>query len=153
MSDICIYLKMEPYLSEWVYCHFGNPVKLLKEGIESNLMKRMLSEIPEGARPDTEKDGNVKVVIPYYKEKDPRTFNYLSPRAKNALVESFENLFKINLFSELGTLDNIKCNKTTVIYSYCEKHKISEEHWETIRQKYYRIRKRYFKEKKLKLAI
>jgi len=137
-SEIYIHLKMESYLAEWVYCHFGNPVRLLKDGVESNLLKRMISELPEGAVPDTERDGNVKVAIPYYKEKDPRVFNYLSQRAKEMLVESFESLFKVNMFSELSSLNNINCSKTTVIYAYCEKHNISSEHWETIRQKYYR---------------
>ena len=67
------------------------------------------------------------------------------------LVESFDTIFLNNLWTELGDIQNINCSLTNVIYSWLEKHEISEEHWETIRQKYYRIRKR-FQEKGIKLS-
>lgn len=146
-----IYLKVEPYLAQWLKKSLGDPVELPRESPESKLIKRFLDKQPEGVNPDTGTDSNLMVAIPWSKEKDPRTYNYLSPRAKKALIESFETIFINNLWTELGSLEGINSTLTNVIYAYLEKHGIDEEHWETIRQKYYRIRKQYM-QRGIKLA-
>lgn len=151
MNEYYIYLKVEPYLAQWLCNAFGNPIVLPKDTPEIRLIKRFLDKTPSDKKPDMKLDSNVQVVIPWSKEKDPRVYNYLSPRAKMMLVESFETIFLNNLWTELGDIQNINCSLTNVIYSWLEKHEISEEHWETIRQKYYRIRKR-FQEKGIKLS-
>lgn len=151
MSNYSIKLQVEPYLAEWIHTHYGNPVQLIKDSPESNLLKRFLNKPPENYNPFTE-EGNVEIIIPWYKEKDARVYNYLSPKGKEILIESFDNLFTINMWSEIGSLENINCTLTTVIYAYLEKHGISENHWETLRQKYYRLRKSYFNQKKIKIA-
>ena len=149
--DYYIYLKVEPYLAQWMTNSMGNPVDLPRESPEVKLIKRFLDKQPTGSCPDIGTSSNLKVIIPWSKEKDPRTYNYFSPRAKKMLVESFETIFLNNMWSELGSLDGINSSLTNVIYAYLEKHGIDEEHWETIRQKYYRIRKQYQK-KNIKLS-
>lgn len=154
MSDFYIYLKVEPYLAEWLTDTFGDPIEIIRDSPESHLLKRFLVKLPTGVQPDTciSEEFNVRVRIPCFKEKDPRTYNHLKPIAKKALVDSFESLFVKNMWSEIGKLDNCNCSITTVIYAWLEKHNMSEEHWEAIRQRYYRLRKKYFKEKELKIA-
>lgn len=152
MSQFFIYLKTEPYLAEWIKSAFGSPVRLTRDTPEYVVVKRFLSKLPENTLPDISSDFNVCLEIPWFKEKDPRVYNYMSPRAKQCLVESFECLFIRNMWTEIGSLENINCSLTNVIYAYLEKHEMSEEHWECIRQKYYRIRKRYFKENQIKIA-
>ena len=151
MDNFVIYLKVEPYLAQWLTKAFGSPVDLPRDTPECRLIKRFLDKTPLDIRPDTGEGTNLAVLIPWSKEKDPRTYNYLSPRAKALLIESFETVFLNNMWTELGDLDNLNCNLTDVIYAWLEKHGIEEEQWETIRQKYYRIRKR-FREKGIKLA-
>lgn len=146
-----IYLNVEPYLAQWLTHALGNPVELPRESPESKLIKRFLSKKPAEQTPDTGTNSNLRVVIPWSKEKDPRTYNHLSPQAKKLLVQSFETIFLNNLWTSLGSLENINCTLTNVIYAYLEQHGISEEHWETIRQKYYRIRNLY-KKKGIKLT-
>jgi len=149
--DYFIYLKVEPYLAQWIKNSLGDPVELPRESPETKLVKRFLDKQPNDIAVDTGAESNLMVRIPWSKEKDPRTYNYLSPRAKEMLVESLETIFLNNLWTELGSLDGINASLTTVIYAYLEKHRINEDHWETIRQKYYRIRKRYQK-KGIKLS-
>lgn len=151
MSDFNIYLKVEPYLAQFIHKALGNPVELPRESPESKLIKRFLDKTPSDLLPDTGSDSNLTVIIPFFKEKDPRVYNYLSPRAKLLLIESFDTIFLNNLWVELGDLGNLNCNLTDVIYAYLEKHGIEEDYWETIRQKYYRIRKKY-NEKGIKLG-
>lgn len=151
MNEYYIYLKVEPYLAQWLFHAFGNPVVLPKDTPEVRLIKRFLDKTPADKKPDMKADSNVQVVIPWSKEKDPRIYNYFSPHAKMMLAESLETIFLNNLWTELGDIENINCSLTNVIYSWLEKHGIGEEHWETIRQKYYRIRKR-FRSKGIKMS-
>lgn len=150
MNDYVIYLKVEPYLAQWLINSFGNPVELIRDSPESKLVKRFLDIQPQGIKPDLGHDANISVIIPFSKDKDPRTYNYLSPRAKKMLAESFYSIFINNLWTELGDLENIHCSITDVIYAWLEKHGIDECHWECVRQKYFRIRKKY-REKRIKL--
>lgn len=152
MSEFLITIQVEPYLADWIHCHFGNPVKLIKESPEQVLLKRFLDKAPLDYNPIGE-EGNVRIEIPSFKEKDARCgYHYLSPRAKGLLAESFETLFLLNMWSELGNLDNVNCELTSVIYAWLEKHKMDDRHWETVRQKYYRLRKKYRQEKNIKIS-
>lgn len=163
-----IALRVEPYLAAWMEKHFGNPVILIKDSPESRLLKRLLDKQPEDISME---DGNIFVSIPFFKEKDPRVFSYLCGSAKCALIESFESIFLNNMWTEIGDLKNINCQLTSVIKAWCEKHgiivpvdritdvaklKLLEEqnakNFETVRQKYYRMRKKYYKECNVKLS-
>ena len=154
-----ITLNVEPYLAAWLKKHFGNPVELLKDSPESRLLKRLLDKQPDTITPEI---GNIKVHLPYFKEKDPRVYSFLCESGKAALVESFEAMFINNLWSEVGNLENLNCRLTSVIRGWCEKHGIIQgtdhitevtllkqveeqnaKNFETVRQKYYRLRKKY----------
>lgn len=84
-------------------------------------------------------------VIPDSKAKDPAIFNYLGPRAKEAVTEAIEDLFRRSLWAELGDMfdGSVGLNKT--IAAWCELHGIDDDYVETVRQKFYRIRKSYNK--------
>lgn len=163
-----ITLTVEPYLASWLEKHFGNPVELIKDSPESRLLKRLLDKRPDDV---TREQGNIRVNIPFYKEKDPRVYSHLCDTAKDALVESFESLFLNNLWSEVGDLRNINCQLSSVIRAWCERHGIitqtdrisnvadlkqAEEqnarNFETVRQKYYRLRKKYYRLSDVKLS-
>lgn len=151
MSDTCIYLKVEPYLAEWMKASHGNPVQMVKDSPESRLVKLFLEKQPIDIPIDNPNDFNIAIEIPWYKEKDPRVYFYLTERSKAMIAECYQTLFVQNMWRELGQLQECNCSLTAIIYAWLDKHGISEEHWETIRQKYYRMRKRYALEKNIKL--
>ncbi len=141
MSNFIIRITCEPYLAQWATHHFGNPVEFPVGSIENRLIRRFLDKEPT-AVPDT--SGNLLVAIPYSKEKDPRSgWTYLSPSARKAVRESLYTLMLRNLWTELGDLAHVNCELSTLIYSWLEKHGMDDSSWETIRQKYYRLRKLY----------
>ena len=151
MSDYLVHINVAPYVAEFMYHHFGNPVRLVKDSPEARLLKTYLERMPEGARPDVGVGNNLRIAVPWFKEKDPRVYCWLSPMSKAALGECFESVFLRNMWVELLQMPEVRCRISTMIYAYMERHGISEEHWECIRQKYYRLRKQYFKEKGVKL--
>lgn len=151
MSEMCIYINVEPYLAEWIKHSFGDPVVMPKDSPESRLLKLFLDKQPADVPIDRPSDFNVAIRIPWYKEKDSRTYFYLAPRAKAMIAECYETMFISNLWLELGSGHNLNCSLTTLVYAWLERHGINDEHWETVRQKYYRLRKRYAKECNLKI--
>ena len=163
-----ITLNVEPYLAAWLTRHFGNPIELLKDGPEAKLLKRLLDKQPDNITPET---GNISVSLQYFKDKDPRVYSYLCESGKYALIESFEAMFVNNMWSEIGNLESLNCRLTSVIRGWSEKHGIIQptnhitemnllkqveeqnaRNFETVRQKYYRLRKKYYRHAGVKLS-
>jgi hypothetical protein len=148
MSEICIYLKAEPYLAEFLITAYGDPVGLERDSPESRILREYISKTPSGVTPDMGVDFNLAVKIPYFKEADPRVYNYLGEAAKKALLESFDQIVERSMMREIGALENSRRGKIApAIYAWMEKHGITdnENNWYTVSQKYYRLRKKYLK--------
>ncbi|GAP73065.1 hypothetical protein SAMD00024442_6_19 [Candidatus Symbiothrix dinenymphae] len=143
-----IYLKTQPYLAEFVKHSFGNPVQLDRDSPESRIIREYITKLPANNQPDMGEDANLAVQLPFFKEADPRVYNHLGVAAKSALVESFNQLFEKCMLKEIGSIENVHRGKISdLIYAWMEKHGIPDNdvNWETIRQKYYRLRKKYRK--------
>jgi hypothetical protein len=147
MSRFVIYLKLEKYLSQWLVHSLGNPVRFPAQSNENCVIRRFLQKLPEGKSPELPFEGATVIVIPDSKAKNPEVYNYLGKKAKEAVTECIEDLFRRNLWAEIGTLTEKNCsvglNKT--IAAWCEMHGIDDDYTETVRQKYYRMRKAYTK--------
>lgn len=144
MSNFVIYIKLETYLSRWLIHSLGNPVRFPAQSNENAVIRRFLQKLPAGHLPELMADGLTPIIIPDSKAKDPSVFNYLGPKAKEAVVEAIEDLFRRNLWAELGDADiSIGVNK--MIAAWCEMHGIEDDYIETVRQKYYRMRNAYTK--------
>ncbi|WP_419033246.1 hypothetical protein [Dysgonomonas gadei] len=156
-SGIYIYLEVERYLAEFITHHFGNPVRMPVNSPESKLVRRFLDKTPENVTPDLPSENSIRIEIPFSKEKDPRVYNYLFPATKKILADYYESILINNMCTELLELS---CDPNLVlvdlIYAYCEKHGMGnindDKNFETIRQKFYRARKKYMKENDLKLT-
>lgn len=134
-------INVPNYLKEWAEYHFGSPVEFPRNSIEVKLIKRLLDKSPK-----TNEDadgGNLEIFIPTSKSKDTRVYNYLNPSSKRVLETSLHTLFLQNLWSEVGGLDSLNCSAKLLIIAWCEKHRISDVHEDTVAKKFYRIRKSY----------
>lgn len=142
-----IYLKMEPYLAEW-YIHENDgvhPIHLKRGSAESDIVSLFLTKRPKDVSPDLGKDANLSIIVPSFSYRNPEYYNYLSPRAKTALVKTIYNRFVVQLWQDLHKIENLSCILTDLIYVWMETHGITPtpENCETLRQCYYRKRKLY----------
>ncbi len=173
MSDYTVTLRVPEYLQQWMYHDFGQPVELLRDGPESRLLNELLrrapeeQEVPEDledlaeecehkveAVQDEESGENmveVVIQIPYFKSKDPRVYNYLSSWGRLAMLESFKTLFKKDLLQSVGKLKNVNCKQVTLVNDWMEAHGIDIDHFDTVKQIYYRNTKKYLKKNNLKV--
>ncbi|HEY6914805.1 MAG TPA: hypothetical protein VI413_09025 [Paludibacter sp.] len=159
MSDYNVYLTVPKYLEQWITHTFGNPVELIKDSPEMRTLNELTVKLPCNKMPDTGKDSNITIPIPYFKGKDPAIYNHLHDSGKNALIESFSTLFDKNLFHEITDLINCtpdslgkKKKRAALIYAYMEKHGIDEDHWDTVSQRFHRLNQQYGKKKNIKVT-
>lgn len=145
MSDFVVYVKLPPFVSQFLVHSLGNPVVFPPQSIENSTIRVFISKLPEGKVPETSSPELTAIAIPDSKSKPAVTFNYLSPRGKKAIVECCDLLFNRCLWTELGDSSNIGCKILTAIYAWCELHGIDIDYADTIRQRYYRIRDNYAK--------
>ena len=151
MSDYLVHINVPKYVADFITHHFGSPVELDKYSVVSRILKTYLTKLPDNCALDNPTDFNLHIRLPFFKEKDPRTYFYLSPASKKVLAVALENLFEINMWAELLPTLKTKVNTSEVIYAYLERHGIDDEQHEAVRQKFYRLRKKYFAENNIKL--
>lgn len=147
MSDYLIYLTVPDYLCQWLTHTFGNPVVLIKNGPESRVLNEFLVKTPANKQPDNGKDANISIQIPWFKGKDPREYNYIHNSGKSALIDSFQTLFDLNILEEVFALEkfSVNCRTYKLIYAFMEKHGIEEQHFDTVMQRYRRLKNKYKK--------
>lgn len=146
MSQFCIYLKLKPYLKEWLINSLGEPVSFPDHSNENAVIRTFLQRRPADALVETNTNNELTAIcIPNSKAKPAEYYNYLSRSGKKAITEAIEDLFLQNLWSELAQLTLISNGKgvNTHVAAWCEMHGISLDQVETVRQKYFRMRKAY----------
>lgn len=152
MSDFYIYIKLEPYLRDWFIHENGGttPVKLRKGSQEHDILKLFLEKLPDGMMPHFKQPDETTIQLPYFKNRDPRTYNYLPPKALEALHDCIRTRFTIQLWQDLHTFGNIGKRNDNLIYAWMHKNGIedTETNWNAISKIYYRKRKVYLSKSK-----
>lgn len=125
MSPYYVTLKVAPYLAQW-YAYkcwehnymltdvapswpikpmdVTNPVPVIKNSYESKLLERLLTRQPGPVPEKVPEDDNLCIGIPYYKNCDPRIFNYLGKHGKELLCISIRDAFQMDLWETLSDL-------------------------------------------------
>lgn len=150
MSDIVIFLKLEPYLAQWLmHEHGGNPVVFPKNSAENDILELGLTLKPYLAIPNQPGDDKVPIAVPYFKSKDVRSYNYLPPSGRRALARCIRTRFVIALWNDLYRFGNIGKRKQDIIWAWMEARGIesTETNWNTIAKIYMRKRSVYRKQK------
>ena len=143
MSKFLIYLHVEPYIRQWLIHSFGNPVEFPASSNVNEVIRWFSQKQPASLKHQKPSEDDVAICIPACKYKNPETYNYLSLQAKKALEESISDLFRINMWNDLGDLADTSCKKMSAFRAWCTMHGIDVEYAETVRMKWYRMRKSY----------
>ena len=144
MSNFVIYLDLPVHIAQWLTHAMGSPVCFPAKSAENAMITRFIQRLPKGADPDVAAEGFTPICIPWSKAKDPACFNYMGPLGKEALVRSIRELFRINLWNELGAaLVEDTRGVNAQVYAWCELHGIDLDHVEPVRQMFYRMRRAY----------
>ncbi len=148
MSQICIYIELDPYLRQWFVHDFGGnePVELRRDSVESKILETYLAKQPPDCIPQTRgSEGQVAIYIPTFRYRPAEYYNYLPKQAMTALLNSIRNRFDIALWNDLHTFGKIGRRQDNLIYAWMEKHgiELTEANWNAIAKRYQRQRNKY----------
>lgn len=134
-----IFIHLEPYLAQWLQHESGGeyPIRIKRGSAESDILECYLRAQPkdEDYIPQVKaEEGQVEIVLPCFKRKDIRTYNYLPPRAAVSLQECIRNRFRVALWKDLYTIGNVVMRTDITISRWMTAHGIQDDdrNWNTI---------------------
>ena len=155
-SHYFIYLHLDDYLAQWFIHEQGGefPVRLTRGSIEANILEQFLIPQPKDVVVPTEAENPnaVKIILPSFRYKDTRYFNYLPKRAVHLLINCIRNRFDVDLWNSLHKFPSLLCRQDELIYSFMECHdiEINDKNWAAIAKRYQRKRKLYLLNERVK---
>ena len=155
MSEVLIHLKLDNYLAQWLINESGGvPVVFKKHSVENDILCCNLKERPLFGRKDKPGEGKLPIALPYFKDRDPRKYCFLSKPARLALAECIRSRFVMELWKDLHRFGNIGKRKQDLIWAWMDTHGIemTETNWNTIAKIYKRKRDIYRKKKQRERA-
>lgn len=129
-----------------------SPVELPRGSVEADILKLFLAKQPEEQPIALGDDANLVIAIPTFKHKDPRTYNYLPPKAVNCLHKCLRSRFDVQLWDDLHQVHPKAKMLKELIEAWMESHGIEfdETNWCAISKRYQRKRELYLKKKSQK---
>lgn len=145
MSDYLIYVKLEPFIRQWLVNSFPEPVTFAPQSVGNATIRHFLVKQPADRPVPLKEEGDVAFRIPDSKYKPPRTYNYLTRYGHAALREHINDLFNLDLWNSLSDVATNNLHVMNSVYQFCDDHNIDIDYAGTIRQRFYRMRKSYEK--------
>ena len=133
-----IFLALEPYLLQWLIHESGQepPIEIKPRSPEADILQLYLTLPPkEDYTPQFEpKEGELEILIPYFRHPDTRKYFYLPKKGMIALKECIKNRFRVQLWKDLHTIGVLIKRKDISISEWMEEHGIeeTETNWNTI---------------------
>ena len=109
MSNFYFYLKVKPFIGQWLVNHYGNPVVFPSRSAENACIRRFVSLRPKNWQPTKREAGTVAVAIPDTGRKRVISYNYMSKHAREALEEIIDDTFKMQMWKDLNEMTRCGC--------------------------------------------
>lgn len=142
-----IFLTLEPYLAQWLRHQSGGeyPIQIRRGSTEAEFLEYFLKPQPkrEDYIPQTkEEEGQVTIVLPCFKYKDVRTYNYLPPRGAMCLHACIKNRFKVQLWKDVYRTDFVNNRIDLLLIKWMEEHgiEVDDRNYNTLAKILQRVR-------------
>ena len=142
-----VYVSLPEYLAQWFRNDMvgGRAVLLPRGSVEHMILETFLQPWPADVPRQEPKEGDVAIIIPRMKVKDPEVHCYLPPKAMTALIDAIHERFKLELWKELHRFGRIGRRQDNLIYAWMEAKGIepTATNWDAIAKQYQRCRDVY----------
>lgn len=147
MLDFCIHIPLPPYLRQWLINEHGGeePVRLKRGSVESKILSLYLTKRPEGVPVQVGGEGMISIIIPAFRSKNPQTYNYLPPKARECLLNAIRDRFDLQLWEDLHDFFKSEVDIKDLIYAWLEAHgmETDERNWLALEKRFRRLRDIY----------
>lgn len=145
MSDFYFYMKVKPFLGQWLKKHYGDPVRFPARSAENACIRRMVSLRPKDWVWKKPEGDVVAVAIPNQHNKKVEYWNYMSRSAQGALMEIVEDTFRMQFYKDMNELARKGVGLLRSVRIWCEQNGISSDYDYTLKMRYQRMRESYLK--------
>lgn len=114
------YIKLEPWLAQWLKHENGEPVEFEKGSVEYRLLEvSLISSAPICNTPRKE-ENCIEIKIPKFKNFENDKYYYLPCHGRKQLKKLIRSRFVLNLWEELHKFGSIGKKKMDIIYAFME---------------------------------
>ncbi|MCM1140299.1 MAG: hypothetical protein NC453_17160 [Muribaculum sp.] len=147
MSDNLLHIALPPYLAQW-YIHANggeHPITLPRLSTENRLLEMCLIKRPSNIAVEELPESFVAIIIPEFKYKPSKKYNYLPKAAVDELTTCIRNRFLIEFWNDLHRTSKIGQRKDRLIEAWMESHGIefNDTNWNTLAKIYQRQQTNY----------
>ena len=140
-SDIIIQVKCEPYMIKFLETLYGpSPISFPKKSNFNALLDVMLGKPPFNYTQADYGDKCLTIMLPYFENKDIRSFNYLTPRKQEAFIKEIWKFFKISYRCEIAKYVVLGLDRKDAIELFIEKYNLSLDCWDFLEKDFQRYR-------------
>ncbi|MGA2824316.1 MAG: hypothetical protein ABSE72_12420 [Bacteroidales bacterium] len=151
MSNQIIKIKCDFYLIRFLESIFGpQPIKFPKSHNFNNILSYNLGFIPPDYQDPDFGNETLLVELPYFENKDPRVYNYLSPKQQKIFRDEVYCLFKLTFRTDITKilLMQFKRQKKRALEMFIDKYNIPLDCWDMLDKDYSRHIQLTWKKKK-----
>jgi len=142
--EVYIYIKMKPYVRQWLVNKFGDgqsdwKVKFPHQSLENAFLKARLLTPPEGYRAAKRGEDEVGILIPNSPYKPVNEYNYLTQLDKDAVRSMVESMFDVAFKREMR--EDIKAGSKIKdsLLAWMHRNGVSMSNYENLKQQINRM--------------
>lgn len=147
MKTYSVFIDLEPYLEQWLLHELNEepPIKVKRGSPESDVLEQYLKRRPKNLdeiQKASDRAGRVEIVLPFFKYKDIRSYNFLPKAGRIKLHQCIRNRFAVQMWRELYTVSNVTQRTDLTIREFMLRHGITDDrkNWSTIAKMFQRLR-------------
>jgi hypothetical protein len=143
-SEIIIQIECDPHLIKFFETFFkSSPVVFPRQSNFNNILDVFVDIPPLGYIEPVYPFETLKIELPFFENKDIRSYYYLSEWKRNSFVREINKFFKITYRSEISNFVHLGLDRKDAITLFLEKYNISENSRDLLEkdfQRYLKIR-------------
>ena len=138
-SQATTHCKCEPYLVKFLEFLYGpSPISFPRKSNFNLMLDAFLEKPPMEC--DTPDQGilNLAIRLPYFDNKDIRSYNYLPPKKQEIFAKEIWKFFKIIYRNEISKCLVMGLDRKDAIGLFIEKYDLSDDCWDSLEKDYQR---------------
>jgi len=144
-SQVILRLKCDQYLIRYLETLYGDqPIVFPKKSHFSKFLDVFLLQPPLDYVETDHGENTLSILLPYFEDKDVRSYNYLTKKRQEAFINEIRKHFKITYRSEIAKSLVCGLDRQDALAIFIEKYNLSQDTWDFLEkdfQRYLKLRR------------
>ncbi len=138
-SKTIVQVNCEPYLIRFLETLYGpQPISFPRKSNFNAILDVFLDKPPFNYSEPDYGEHSLKILLPYFENKDIRSYNYLSPKKQVTFTKEIWKYFKISYRNEIAKYIVLGLDRKDAIELFIEKYNLSQDNWDLLEKDFQR---------------